>query len=108
MMPVGFVLQGRIHQTTGGYLYDRRIVEGLRALGREVVVHELPGSFPMADAEARDGAVALLESLPDGATLCIDGLALPGFDPVLKRHAERLAIVALVHHPLALETGLSP
>ncbi len=108
MMPVGFVVPGRIDQITGGYLYDRRVVEGLRALGRDVTVHELPGQFPTADAAARDGAAALLDSLPDGAVLCIDGLALPGFDPVLKHHAERLAVVTLVHHPLALETGLSP
>jgi len=108
MRPFGFVVPGRIDQITGGYLYDRRVVEGLRAQGRDVRVHELPGRFPTADAAARDGAVALLEALPDGAVLCIDGLALQGFDPVLKRHAERLAVVTLVHHPLALETGISP
>jgi len=108
MKPFGFVVPGRIDQITGGYLYDRRVVEGLRAQGRDVTVHELSGRFPAADAEARDAATALLEDLPDGAALCIDGLALPGFDPALKRHAGRLSVVALVHHPLALETGISP
>ena len=108
MKPFDFVVPGRIDQITGGYLYDRRVVEGLRAQGRDVTVHELPGRFPTADAAARDGAATLLETLPDNAVLCIDGLALPGFDPALKRHAERLSIVTLVHHPLALETGLTP
>jgi glycosyltransferase involved in cell wall biosynthesis len=107
MSDFGFVVPGRLDQITGGYLYDRRMVEALRCAGRDVVVHEVPGRFPDADATARAGAAALLAGLPDGALLCIDGLALPGFDPALADHAARLRVVVLVHHPLALETGLS-
>jgi len=107
MTAFGFVVPGRIDQITGGYLYDRRVVEGLRAQGRSVAVHELPGRFPDADETARDAAAALLAGRPDGTILCIDGLALPAFDAALAAHAARLAILALVHHPLALETGLS-
>jgi glycosyltransferase involved in cell wall biosynthesis len=103
----GFVVPGRIDQITGGYLYDRHVVEGLRAAGRAIRVHELPGRFPEADAVARDAAGALLAGLADGAVLCIDGLALPAFEAVLADHAARLAVVAMVHHPLALETGLT-
>ena len=32
---------------TGGYIYDRRIVEGLRARGWRVPVHSLDASFPL-------------------------------------------------------------
>jgi glycosyltransferase involved in cell wall biosynthesis len=103
----GFVVPGRLDQITGGYLYDRRVVEGMRAHGIPVAVHELAGRFPDADRTARDAAAALLGGLPDGARLCIDGLALPGFDNALAEHADRLAVVAMVHHPLALETGLA-
>jgi glycosyltransferase involved in cell wall biosynthesis len=103
----GFVVPGRIDQITGGYLYDRRVVEGLGGAGRAIRVHELPGRCPEADAVARDAARALLAGLPDGAALCIDGLALPAFEAVLADHAARLAVVAMVHHPLALETGLT-
>lgn len=105
-MTLGFVVPGRLDQITGGYLYDRRVVETLRAQGRTIAVHELPGRFPDTDAVARDAAAALLEQLPDGARLCIDGLALPGFEPSLPAQAGRLAIVVLVHHALSLETGL--
>jgi glycosyltransferase involved in cell wall biosynthesis len=107
MSDFGFVVPGRLDQITGGYLYDRRMIEGLRGHGRDIAVHELSGRFPDADAAARSAAAALLAGLPDGARLCIDGLALPGFDPVLAEHAGRLRVIALVHHPLALETGLS-
>ncbi|MEI9988203.1 MAG: glycosyltransferase family 4 protein [Aliidongia sp.] len=107
MRPFGFVVPGRLDQITGGYLYDRRVVEGLRAQGRAVAVHELPGRFPEADEMALEAAAALLAGLPDGAGLCIDGLALPGFSAMLAEHADRLALTVLVHHPLALETGLT-
>ena len=106
-MTLGFVVPGRLDQITGGYLYDRRVVEALRAQGRVITVHELPGRFPDADAAARKAAATLLGGLPDGARLCIDGLALPGFDAALPAEARRLAVIVLVHHALALETGIS-
>ena len=38
----------------------------------------------------------------------VDGLALGAMPQQAKFAADRLALVALVHHPLALETGLAP
>jgi glycosyltransferase involved in cell wall biosynthesis len=48
-----------------------------------------------------------LAKLADGATTVIDGLALPDLDEAVKAQCSRLRLVALVHHPLAEETGLS-
>ncbi|MEA2756128.1 MAG: hypothetical protein QOJ54_2417 [Aliidongia sp.] len=107
MTGFGFVVPGRLDQITGGYIYDRRVIQGLRSHGRAVAVHELAGEFPAADGVARKAAAALLAELPDRARLCIDGLALPAFETALADHAARLAVVAMVHHPLALETGLT-
>ena len=106
--PVHWVVAGALGQVTGGYLYDRAIVEGLRGLSVEVRVHELAGRHPLADDRARSSAQASLSGLPDGACVVVDGLALPACEAALAVHAARLRIVALVHHPLALETGLTP
>ena len=106
-MTIAFIVPGALDQLTGGYLFDRRIVEGLRQAGRAVTVHELPGQFPEADAVARDAAAAALGGLPDGSTAVIDGLALPAFAECLIAEAARLKLVGFVHHPLALETGLA-
>src|SRR5689334_9804776 len=100
-----FIVPGRLDQITGGYLFDRRIVEGLRAAGREVEVAELEGSFPDADAAGFRALAATLGSLPDGAPAVIDGLALAASESCLTRESARLRLVAFVHHPLALETG---
>ncbi|HEV2677728.1 MAG TPA: glycosyltransferase family 4 protein [Aliidongia sp.] len=102
-----FIVPGDIEQITGGYLYDRRVIEGLRAEGRRLGLLELLGRFPDADWTAQASAAACLAALPDGAAVCIDGLALAAFEAVLPAHADRLAIIVLVHHALALETGLS-
>jgi glycosyltransferase involved in cell wall biosynthesis len=101
-----FLIPGALDQLTGGYLFDRHVVEGLRAAGRAIDAVELPGRFPEADAVARKAASDALVGLPDGCVAVIDGLALFAFGDCLEREAKRLKIVAFVHHPLADETGL--
>jgi glycosyltransferase involved in cell wall biosynthesis len=99
---IELVVAGALDQRTGGYIYDRRVVEGLRGLGRPVRVHELAGRFPVVDDLAIAAARAALDEMRAGGLPVIDGLALPAFaDLPMPR-----AWVALVHHPLALETGL--
>jgi glycosyltransferase involved in cell wall biosynthesis len=102
-----FVVPGSLDQRTGGTRYDRRIIGELRKTGRNVAVVELPGSFPFCDRVATQAAQQALEACPDGATVVIDGLALPAFGPALVAHRARLSLIALVHHPLARESGLS-
>ncbi|MGC3987470.1 MAG: hypothetical protein QM777_23615 [Pseudorhodoferax sp.] len=64
-------------------------------------------AFRGRDASARAQAAACVESLPDGALAVADGLAFGALADLAERHAPRLRWVALVHHPLALESGLS-
>ena len=107
MMSVYFVVPGSLSTRTGGYIYDRRIIEGLRALGGTVTLISLPGTYPFLDeadiAKAHDAFVAI----PNGAAVVVDGLAFGALPHIAEQHAGRLQLVALVHHPLADETGLS-
>ncbi|HUP52833.1 MAG TPA: glycosyltransferase family 4 protein [Longimicrobiales bacterium] len=105
--PLHVVVAGPLEQRTGGYLYDAHMVAGLRELGWRVHVHNLSGRFPDSDTVAREAMSATLASLPDGARVVIDGLAMGGLPAPIEAHADRLRIVSLVHHPLAEETGLS-
>ena len=77
--PLHFIVPGPIDQRTGGYIYDRRIVLGLRASGRSVEVHELAGAYPKIDAVARRAAAGALDAMPPTGMAVIDGLALPAF-----------------------------
>lgn len=105
--PVHFIVPGPLETLTGGFIYDRHMVEGLKAAGRLGMVHELEGDFPRAAPYDVAAGAAVLSGLPDRARCVIDGLALTALGQAVFQHAPRLDIVAMIHHPLADETGLS-
>jgi glycosyltransferase involved in cell wall biosynthesis len=67
----------------------------------------LPASFPFPDTATRAAAAAAFAALPDGALALADGLAFGTLPEVATAEARRLRLVALVHHPLGDEAGLS-
>ncbi len=88
MPRVALVVPGDLHTRTGGYVYDRRIADGLRALDWCVEVrHDVA-------------------SLDDATPALVDGLALLTLADEIDRHAERLRLVPIIHLPLGLEVGL--
>jgi glycosyltransferase involved in cell wall biosynthesis len=102
-----FAVPGDLASPTGGYAYDRRIIAELPPFGWRIEVINLGDGFPYPAADTRVTACARLAALPPGRPVVIDGLAFG----VLPDAAEALRashpLVALVHHPLALESGLS-
>ncbi|WFM70378.1 glycosyltransferase family 4 protein [Halomonas sp. CKK8] len=108
MPELTLIVAGDPDQWTGGYIYDARMVAELRSQAWRVEVVGLEGRFPLADQQARHSLAQVLARLPDNARVVIDGLAMGGLPEEVERHAERLRIIALVHHPLADETGLDP
>jgi glycosyltransferase involved in cell wall biosynthesis len=105
---VHLAVAGDPYTQTGSYVYDRQILAELEARGRMTALLSLDPSFPRPTPAALRSARTLLEGLPDRAILVIDGLALAGLERVLDTEGKRLGAVALVHHPLALETGTDP
>ncbi len=103
-MRIALLVPGPFDTVSGGYLYDRRMVEGLRALGHAVRVVELAGRFPLPDDTAQASARAAWAGLAPDEVAVLDGLALPAFAPLAEAMAARRA-VGLIHHPTALEPG---
>ena len=96
---------GDINTLTGGYIYDRRLLEELRTAGRDVQLLRLPDGFPFPTPEAMAEALRVLQAVPANCPVIIDGLAF-GALPTAGVALIRAPIVALIHHPLALESGL--
>lgn len=104
-MQLAFAIPGDPDARTGGTLYDRKVIDALQAAGHDVTLLALPGDWPnQTDAQERD-AMARLADLPEGCPVVIDGLAFGAL-----RAAAGIArpVIAMVHHPLALEPGLAP
>jgi glycosyltransferase involved in cell wall biosynthesis len=85
---------------SGGNAYDRRIAGGLAAAGWTVHVHEVPGSWPSADAQALGALAAAVRGITDGALVLLDGLVASPAPEVLTSEAGRLRLIVLVHMPL--------
>ncbi len=101
------VLPGPLDRSTGGTIYDRRVVEAARAAGDSVTVVSLPGAFPTGLEQAdREACRRELAALPDGATACVDGLVLAALHNELLQLTQRCRMLLLIHHPTSEEPGL--
>ena len=107
MKPLAFAVPGDLDTPTGGYAYDKRMIAELTRLGWDVEVIDLGNEFPRPSDAAREAATEKLLALPQGMPLVIDGLAFGVMPFQATRMALRRKLVALVHHPLALESGLT-
>jgi glycosyltransferase involved in cell wall biosynthesis len=85
---------------SGGNVYDRHLVDGIVSLGWSLAVHESPGAWPCADERALLDLSRLLDGMPDGSTVLVDGLVASGVPEVLVPHSRRLRVVVLLHMPL--------
>ena len=104
---VTFAVPGDLAIPTGGYAYDRRMIAELEHFGWKVNVIDLGEGFPRPSEETRTTVQTRLAAVPKGQPIVIDGLAFGVLPDVAAQLRSRHPLVAIVHHPLALETGLS-
>jgi glycosyltransferase involved in cell wall biosynthesis len=103
-----FAVPGDLATPTGGYAYDRRMAAELVGLGWDVEVADIGNEFPRPSAAVRESARARLIAVPADTPIVVDGLAF-GVLPELAAELHRdHPLLALVHHPLALESGIPP
>jgi glycosyltransferase involved in cell wall biosynthesis len=107
VVAVSFAVPGSLDTPTGGYAYDRRVIAELAKLGCQTEIVDLGDGFPRPSPQTRAAAHALLARTPLGRPIVVDGLALGALPEAAAVLGASRPLVALVHHPLALETGLS-
>lgn len=106
MQDLIFVYPGDLTSPTGGYAYDRRMIEGLERRGWQIQLISLGEGYPFLDAAQKDYARSQLLNLAQGVPMVIDGLALGALPELVSEIANRYPVIALIHHPLAFEYGL--
>ena len=104
---LSFAVPGDLDVPTGGYAYDRRVLSMLPDYGVLPSLVALPGNFPNPSTSDLVETERRLAALPPGTPLLIDGLALGAIPRDLLNRLPH-HILALVHHPLTLESGLDP
>ncbi|MEL6521941.1 MAG: glycosyltransferase family 4 protein, partial [Pseudomonadota bacterium] len=102
-----FAIPGDITRKTGGFIYDRKVLDLLQAKGRNMHHLPMPAGFPDPTDDDMAKALADLEAVPDGVPVLVDGLVLGAIDPEGLRKVSA-PIVGMIHHPLGLESGLPP
>ena len=108
MRRAAFAVPGDLATPTGGYAYDRRVIAELERLGWSVELVDLGEGFPRPSSEQVKTAQAQLMAIPAGCPVVVDGLALGVLPELASQLGVDHPLIALVHHPLALESGLSP
>lgn len=102
-----FAVPGDLDSLTGGYIYEKNLLLGLRRAGWDVELLALPGSFPDPSAQDLRVTERAFAALTPETPVLLDGF-LPGATEPGILAALRAPFVAVTHHPLALETGLAP
>lgn len=106
MLEAAFAIPGDLDSPTGGYAYARHLLAGLPRAGVRARHLILPAGFPDPTEADLAAAARRLAAVPEGQPLLVDGLAFGALPEALLRGV-RAPLVALVHHPLALEAGLT-
>jgi glycosyltransferase involved in cell wall biosynthesis len=102
-----FVYPGDFNSPTGGYAYDRKIIAGLKGLGWQIQLISLGDGYPFLNQSQKAYARSILQNLPAGVLIVMDGLALGVLPELVAEVAKRHPLLGLIHHPLALESGLT-
>lgn len=95
-MRVAFVTVGDTGRLTGGYLYNRRLQDGLRARGIEVEQVVASGASPEEQATAAPGLGDIFDPAPYDVVV-VDALSRIVYAPHLDRWRSVRPVVALVH-----------
>lgn len=102
-----FAIPGDKNRRTGGFIYEATVLRVLNEIGCVTAHLELPDSFPDPTDADMTTTLDVLRTVPPDQPIILDGLVFGAIDPA-GLATLRAPIIAMVHHPLGLETGLAP
>lgn len=106
-MKAAFAIPGDKDRRTGGFIYEATVLRVLNEIGCPTAHLELRDSFPEPPAADMVATLDTLRAVPRDQAIILDGLVYGAIDP------DGLAtvpapLIAMIHHPLGLETGIDP
>lgn len=101
-----FAIPGDKDRRTGGFIYEATVLRVLNEIGCATAHLRLPDSFPDPSATDMEATLQALRAVPPWRPIILDGLVFGAIDPQGLAQV-RAPVIAMIHHPLGLETGLS-
>jgi glycosyltransferase involved in cell wall biosynthesis len=102
-----FLIPGDLNTLTGGYTYDRRLIETLSESDTPLHHVALDASWPDPTPSALAEVSHQLDRLPDAMPVILDGLVFGAMPTEILARQSR-PVISMLHHPLGLEAGLAP
>jgi glycosyltransferase involved in cell wall biosynthesis len=106
-MSAAFLIPGDLNTLTGGYIYDRRLIETLSQSDTPLHHVALDASWPNPTPSALAEVADQLDRLPKQMPVILDGLVFGAMPTEILARQPR-PVIAMLHHPLGLEAGLAP
>jgi len=102
-----FAIPGDKDRRTGGFIYEATVLRVLNEIGCPTAHLTLPDSFPDPTPIDMAETLALLRAVPADQVIILDGLVYGAIDPA-GLASVAAPVIAMIHHPLGLETGIAP
>ncbi len=106
-MNIHFLIPGDINLLRGNYVYNKRIAEGLKALGHQVIIHHLPDDFPFPSDASLQQCRQIMGAIPQAEPVIIDNLVFGVIPDILEDFYLQKPIIALVHITLSADPNLT-
>ena len=97
-----FVYPGDINAKTGGYIYEKNILEYAKLKNINIRTIALSENYPFPTNKDIKHFLNILDQINPDSKIIIDGLALEGMYSIFKKILT-YNVIALIHHPLYLE-----
>ena len=97
-----FIYPGNINAKTGGYIYEKNIINYSRKKNINIKSISLSSNYPFPNKQDLNYFLNFLKKIPIQSIIIIDGLALEGMFEIFNE-LKKFKIIALIHHPLSLE-----
>ncbi|MDC3109232.1 hypothetical protein OA517_02635, partial [Alphaproteobacteria bacterium] len=97
-----FFYPGNIKTKTGGYIYEKNILQRAKTLNFNLKAIRLSENYPFQKKKDISTLRHILNKLSDNSVLVFDGLVFETIDKIID-NLKRFKIIALIHHPLYLE-----
>lgn len=106
-MKIYWMQPGEIDSISGGYIYNKNIIDGMRAQSVDVKLLNPGIDFPFPSKESLDNCMKFLLNIKSSSIVIVDSLILGTFPEIIEKFASKHILAGMIHLPLNLSPSFS-